>query len=175
MAVCLQTVYSPVHHIKGANDMSKTLRICSTLLGATLAGCGATTTAAAAPAAPSHARATHHHFNRTDFRHFGAGGASFFTTLSQLTKLSTSTIQQDMKKGESMAVIAQSAGISQTTLITALEASDKTQMQKLVSSGHLTQSAANTQISRYDASLPTMVTRKGGFFHHPYKGNYSPS
>lgn len=72
--------------------MSKTLRICSTLLGAT-------TTAAAAPTAPSHAHATYHHFNRADFRHFGAGGASFFTTLSQLTKLSTDSIQQDMKKG----------------------------------------------------------------------------
>ncbi|MCI0184835.1 hypothetical protein [Sulfoacidibacillus ferrooxidans] len=123
-----------------------------------ITGCGTTTQAATSsvttvsststtstPTSPKHFRKSDHNF--VDFEELG-----------QILHLSPSALRADIKAKESLAVIAQKQGVSIQTLTTALEASFKKRLDEAVSSGHMTATEEQKQLSRFDAHVSMMIT-----------------
>lgn len=107
----------------------------------------------------------------------GAGGMNP-AALAKVLGISATTLQTDLKANESLVEIAAGKGISEATLIKDVQASMKTQLDARVKAGKMTAAQETQVLSRYDASVKTMVERKGvpprpAGFAHP--GQKAPS
>ncbi len=69
-------------------------------------------------------------------------GRDGLTQLATLLKTTPQTLMADLKAGKTIAQIAQANGVDVNTLIATLENDAKTEIQKQVTAGHLTQDQA---------------------------------
>lgn len=91
----------------------------------------------------------------------GFGGGMQLSTVSKVLNISVATLTSDLKAGQSIDGIASKQGISQQKLTTALEADYKQRLDSMVSSGRISSSQEGAMISRYDQSLPKMLSTPG--------------
>ena len=81
-------------------------------------------------------------------------------SLPTILKISKTTLQTDLKNGDSILQIAQKKGISEKSLIAAMEKADQTQLNKLVTSKKITATQEQQMIKRYDSTITKMITSK---------------
>ena len=81
-------------------------------------------------------------------------GRDGLTQLATLLKTTPQTLMADLKAGKTIAQIAQANGVDVDGLIATLENDAKTQIQKQVTAGHLTQD----QATRIEDGLATVIT-----------------
>ncbi len=94
---------------------------------------------------------------------FMALGRDGLTQLATLLKTTPQTLMSDLRSGQTIAQIAKANGVDVNTLIAALEADAKTEIQKQVTAGHLTQA----QATKIEAGLATSITNLvNGTFGH---------
>ena len=81
-------------------------------------------------------------------------GRDGLTQLATLLKTTPQALMADLKAGKTIAQIAQANGVDVNTLIATLENDAKTEIQKQVTAGHLTQE----QATKIENGLATMIT-----------------
>ena len=81
-------------------------------------------------------------------------GRDGLTHLATLLKTTPTALMADLKAGKTIAQIAQANGVDVNTLIATLENDAKTEIQKQVTAGHLTQD----QATKIENGLATMIT-----------------
>jgi hypothetical protein len=81
-------------------------------------------------------------------------GRDGLTHLATLLKTTPQALMADLKAGKTIAQIAQANGVDVTTLIATLDNDAKTEIQKQVTAGHLTQD----QATKIENGLATMIT-----------------
>ena len=79
-------------------------------------------------------------------------------SLPTILKLSSTTLQADLKSGKSILQIAQKQGISEKTLISDMEKDDQAQLGKLVASKKITAAKEKQMIQQYDSHISKMIT-----------------
>lgn len=97
------------------------------------------------------------------FPHHGFGhgaGHGMIGNLPTILKISKTTLQTDLKNGDSILQIAQKQGISEKSLIAAMEKADRTQLNKLVTSKKITATQEQQMMKRYDSNITKMITSK---------------
>jgi ribosomal protein S20 len=85
--------------------------------------------------------------------------------LLTLLKIDASTLQQDLKAGQSLAGIASTQGVSEQDVINLLVQQSTDRINKAVSAGKLTQDKATQREANLPAQVKKMVEHKGGFSH----------
>ncbi len=125
-------------------------------LGTTTAAYAATTHSTDKPAAPSS-------MQQPPFGHHGHGmrGGGLMKDAASILKVDQKTLMSDLKAGKSLADIASSKGISKDTLISKLNASMKTRLDKAVSNGKLTAAKEKDILTKSQTRLTKMVEQKG--------------
>jgi hypothetical protein len=103
------------------------------------------------------------HTTPPTFPHHGFGngaGHGMMGSLPTILKISKTTLQTDLKNGDSILQIAQKKGISEKSLIAAMEKADQAQLNKLVTSKKITATQEQQMIKRYDSTITKMITSK---------------
>lgn len=89
-------------------------------------------------------------------------GGNLMADAAKALNISTSTLQADMKAGDSLATIAANNGSSATALEATLLADAKAQIQSSVSSGKITSTQATTIEAHLSTMIDNFVTMKPG-------------
>ncbi|GMA65760.1 hypothetical protein NZD89_28515 (plasmid) [Alicyclobacillus fastidiosus] len=87
--------------------------------------------------------------------------------ISNILGISSTTLQSDLKSGQSLAQIAQNQGISEQTLVSDIESAETSQLNQAVQNGKLTSAQEQNILSNLDSHVQQMVEHTGGF----QKGN----
>lgn len=87
---------------------------------------------------------------------------SFSDALAKELGIDSATLKKDLQSGQSPVQIAQSKGISETTLISDLEANFKSQLDQAVTSGKLTSDMEGQILTKLDSHITQMVESTGG-------------
>ncbi len=119
-------------------------------------------------------------FAKGSFQGAGSNKGAFapLSDIASILGVDTSTLQSDLKAGQSLAQIAQSKGIDESTLVSDIESAEKTQLDKAVSAGKLTSSEEQKILSNADTMITKLVERTGApqqghAFHHGKRGSAS--
>ncbi len=97
-------------------------------------------------------------FPHHGFGHGAGSGLGFMGSLPTILKLSSTTLQADLKSGKSILQIAQKQGISEKALISDMEKDDQAQLGKLVASKKITAAKEKQIIQQYDSHISKMIT-----------------
>jgi uncharacterized protein YidB (DUF937 family) len=92
--------------------------------------------------------------------HPGSGGHGNFNDLSTILGISAATLQSDFKSGQSLLSIAQSKGMTESTLISDLTSSFKTHLDQAVQSGKMTSAQESQRLADFTAHVKQMVEGK---------------
>jgi hypothetical protein len=102
--------------------------------------------------------------------HHGGGRGVDLDTAAGVIGVTTDQLQTQLQAGKTLAQIAQTKGISQTTLVSKLVTAEKADIAAKVKAGTLTQAQANSLVAGLQASVTQQVTSTcqggGGFGHH---------
>ena len=98
----------------------------------------------------------------------GPGGffQSEWQAAATALKLTPTQLQQDLKSGKSIAAIAQTQNVPLQTVQDAMLAAAKTNLDKAVSSGKLTQAQETKMLADLQTRLPQMLNATPGQGHH---------
>lgn len=144
-------------------------------LTALVAGCGTTNSSSTSSSNTSSNTTTPINTSSNSskgMKHNHNGGPMMqFAGVSQILKISTSQLMSDLKSGQSIEEVAQKQGIQEKTLVTDLENTYKTEMDKSVTAGKITKTQEQKMITRYDSSITKMIQTKGLPSNH---GNWKP-
>ncbi len=101
----------------------------------------------------------------------GVLGRDGITQLATLLKTTPQALMTDLRSGKTIAQIAQANGVDVNTLIATLENDAKTEIQKQVTAGHLTQD----QATKIESGLATMITNLvNGTLPHGFGFGFGP-
>lgn len=94
----------------------------------------------------------------------GLGGASL-TTIATTLGVTESELMTALQAGKSVADVATEKNVTIETVIAAIVAEQKTTLQQAVTAGRLTQAQADQQLALLQANLPHLLSLKGGLGH----------
>ncbi|GMA65422.1 hypothetical protein NZD89_08215 [Alicyclobacillus fastidiosus] len=98
---------------------------------------------------------TNHKFHR--------GGVGSLESIAKIIDIDSSTLQSDLKSGQSLAQIAQAKGIDEQTLISDIESAQKSKLDQAVSNGKLTSAQEQQILTKLDSRVQQLVEQTGGF------------
>jgi hypothetical protein len=97
-------------------------------------------------------------------RGFGFRGGFGLDAAAKAIGVSTDTLQQDLRNGQTIAAVAKSKGVAAKTVVDAMVAAAKTEFESQVKAGHLTAD----QAAKIEANLTSMITNLvNGTLPHP--------
>jgi len=114
-------------------------------------------------------------------RHAGAGrgpgGPGQFADVAKILGVDTTTLQTDLKNGQSIAQIAKSKGISEQTLISDLKSNMQTQLDQAVKNGKMTAAQEPRMLINFSQHATQFVEHTGvpGFRNHNGMGVMGPA
>jgi hypothetical protein len=100
-------------------------------------------------------------------RGFGFRGGFGLDAAAKAIGVSTATLEQDLKDGQTIAAVAKSKGVAVKTVVDAMVASANTEFDSQVKAGHL----SADQAAKIEANLTSMITNLvNGTLPHPNGG-----
>jgi hypothetical protein len=100
-------------------------------------------------------------------RGFGFRGGFGLDAAAKAIGVSTDTLEQDLKNGQTIAAVAKSKGVAVKTVVDAMVASAKSEFDSQVKAGHL----SADQAAKIEANLTSMITNVvNGTLPHPNGG-----
>lgn len=94
---------------------------------------------------------------------FGPGGSP--ATIATALGVTESDLMTAMQAGKSVADVATEKGVDLNTVITAIVTEQTTALKAAVTAGRLTQAQADQQLAQLQANLPHLLSLKGGLGH----------
>lgn len=117
--------------------------------------------AATSDASVNKPAAADHQHNAMKHHKHGMHRHGLMKDAAGILKISKKTLIDELKAGKSLAEIASSKGISKQTLVTKLNASMKTHLDKAVANGKLTAAKEKKILSKSQERISKMVDHKG--------------
>jgi uncharacterized protein YidB (DUF937 family) len=104
----------------------------------------------------------------------GAVRAVGINDLTSILGIDKATLQADLKNGESIAEIAQSKGISEGDVVSALKQKLQTKLDAAVTEGKLTSTEESNILKKFSSNIDKVLNHKGTFAHGK-KGIQNPN
>ena len=105
-------------------------------------------------------------------QHPGGHGPMMGVDVAKVIGVTPAALRADMQSGQSLVQIAGAQGMTESTLIAAIEAAQKSQLDQQVSAGKLTAAREQTILSHQDAQVTRLVEHTGGFQQGGWKGRH---